>query len=191
MIHRIFSLILAITATYLAIESIKPLPAFHLLSLFLPSGIIYLLFLIPVLSFIYEKKVFGNRYFALLLFISILQMLSESELFEGIVDTLYVLGFDETSRFLLNLFTFNGSILIPFLISSMFLISSYAERIAEDVDRDYSFSRLPTLVMLTAFLILFYAIGKAFLQSFSNDFLIGLIAVFLIVGGVASLWWYR
>ncbi len=191
MIYRVFSLILAIAATYLAIESLKPLPAFHFVSLFLPTGIIYLLFLIPVISFIYGKKVFGNRYFALLLFISILQMISDSELFEGIIDTLYVLGFEETSRFLLNLFTFRGSILTPFLISSMFLISSYAERISEDMDKNYRFSRVPTLVMLTAFLILFYTAGKALIHSFSADLLVGLIAIFLVVGGVAFLWWYR
>lgn len=194
--YRFASLLAAMFATYVAIQSFSTTGVFGMLSLILSPQFIYLLFAIPLIMFLSGKKVFGPAYLTVLLILTLTPMFSDSEVFEGVVDSLYYLGFEGLSKTIVNLFPFSDVTLQMFAVTSLYLLSLYLDRIEEyerDLHREgYSYTAYPTVAILIVMLFAFYHLMPVLfgLKTY-GEFIYGLTAVFLLVVAIGVIWWSR
>ncbi|NOY10823.1 MAG: hypothetical protein GXO67_01790 [Archaeoglobi archaeon] len=194
--YRFAGLAASILATYVAVTTFAATRVYSIASMILSPDFAYLLFAVPVVSFLAGRRVFGTGYLTFLLLLSLTPMLSDSEVFEGIVDSLYYLGFESFSRSLADLFPFRDSLQSVLLVSMLYIASSYFERL-DEYEREiraegFSYSPIPTAVALVAVLFAVYTLVQSFQPPPTPSNLIyGLAAAFLLVISLAMAWWWR
>lgn len=196
MSYRIASLILSVIAGIIAVQTATTTGLFRILTMLTFPEFAYLVIAIPLISFLLGRKVFGTGYLALLILIALTPMLSESEVFEGVVDSLYYLGFEGLSRTLLDIFHLEDAFFQLFLISSLYIVSSYLERIEEYGkklrDEGYAFSLRPTMLALVAVLSALYTLPVELLYlKLQGDYLYGIAGALLLVVAISIMWWSR
>ncbi len=150
--YRVLAAILAVISGFLAVEAFRRTSLYGVLTLIMPSWIIYAVPALPVLGFLSERKVFGSGYYASLMILALIPSIQESEVFEGILDALYSLGYESISRMVLEMFPYQDSFSTAALITMLYILGIYSENLDEYEkelrSHGYSFSLLPTLVFL-------------------------------------------
>ncbi|WP_456370713.1 hypothetical protein [Geoglobus sp.] len=196
MSYRITSLVLSAVAGVIAVQTATSTGLFRILAMLIPQELVYVVVAIPLISFLLGRKVFGTSYLALLILIALTPMLPDSEVFEGVVDSLYYLGFKDLSRTLLDIFHLRDVYLQLFLISSLYIVSSYLERIEEYGKKlrseGYAFSLHPTMLALVAVLSALYTLPADWADlSLPGDYLYGIAGALLLVVAISVMWWSR
>ena len=194
--YRLASLASALLATYVAVQAFSTTGVYGIASLFLSPQFIYVLFVVPLVAFALGKRIFGNAYLSLLLILTVSPMLQDSEVFEGIVDSLYYLGFEGFSKAIVNMFPLRDSMLQVFAVTSLYLISLYLDRLEEyesELRREgYKYSAYPTVITLALLLIAFYTLQPHMLEiRVHGDFVYGAAAAFILVAAIGAIWWLK
>ena len=194
--YRLASLASALLATYVAVQAFSTTGVYGIASLFLSPQFIYVLFVVPLVAFALGKRIFGNAYLSLLLILTVSPMLQDSEVFEGIVDSLYYLGFEGFSKAIVNMFPLRDSMLQVFAVTSLYLISLYLDRLEEyesELRREgYKYSAYPTVITLALLLIAFYTLLPHMLEiRVYCDFVYGAAAAFILVAAIGTIWWLK
>ncbi|WP_457591349.1 hypothetical protein [Geoglobus sp.] len=194
--YRLASLASALLATYVAVQAFSTTGVYSIASLFLSPQFIYVLFVVPLVAFALGKRIFGKVYLSLLLILTVSPMLQDSEVFEGIVDSLYYLGFEGFSKAIVNMFPLRDSMLQVFAVTSLYLISLYLDRLEEYESelrrKGYKYSAYPTVITLALLLIAFYTLLPHMLEiRVYGDFVYGAAAASILVAAIGAIWWLK
>lgn len=109
--------VLAEIAAYLTYSNYLSSPLY----LFTPFPVEVIIFAIPLIGLIF-KRPFSFYFYSILVFFNLSPFLSRSEFFEGVLDTLYAMGFREISETLYSAFSsYNGNSTVLITVTWLYI----------------------------------------------------------------------
>ncbi len=194
--YRFLSLLISILAGIVAVETFRDTLIYAMLSVIMPSWIFYGVLVAPLLGFVRERRVFGTGYYFILVILALIPSIQDSELFEGLIDAVYYLGYEMVSRSILDMFPYTDSFNSLFLITALHLAGIYSENI-EVYERKletegYRFTLIPSLFLLTLTAGLIYTnLGRITSTTTEPDFVYTLISISLLSFSIIFIWRFK
>ena len=194
--YRFLSLLISILAGIVAVETFRDTLIYAMLSVIMPSWIFYGVLVAPLLGFVRERRVFGTGYYFILVILALIPSIQDSELFEGLIDAVYYLGYEMVSRSILDMFPYTDSFNSLFLITALHLAGIYSENI-EVYERKletegYRFTLIPSLFLLTLTAGLIYTnLSRITSITTEPDFIYTLISLSLLSFSIIFIWRFK
>ena len=195
--YRVIALILAIFSGFLAVDAFRNAALYGIINLIMPSWIPYTVIALPVLGFFADRRIFGSGYYISLMVLALIPSIQESEVFEGIVDAIYSLGYESVSRTILEMFPYQDSFSTAALITLLYIFGIYSENL-DEYERElrsqgYNFSLAPTLAFLALVIAIIYTNLNRINMTvmFKASFLYAVIALTIFSLSVTALWRMR
>lgn len=191
--YRIASLVIAILSGIIAVETFRQTVIYGMMSLVLPQWIPYAVLAAPLIGFMAEKRVFSLGYYIALTVLILIPLIQDSEVFEGMVDAIYSLGYGEISRTILGMFPYHDTFLTLTLITFLYIAGIYFENMDGIESRlkaeGFGFTLLPTPIFLALVLSAIYLKIDAILSfKTGSDFIYAIVAITVFSFSVIALW---
>ncbi|MBE8539094.1 hypothetical protein [Geoglobus acetivorans] len=192
--YRYLALTLAVASGLISVNHFVQTPLYGFVRMFVPDVAVYTIVAIPVIAYLSNRSVFSTPYLTVLLMLTILPSATGFELFEGILDSIYYLGFRDISKEIAGLLNFPFSMEIAYTIFSAFIVSVFAEglenhRVSER-DHGTGYSYLPTFTLVLIILAGYYRLLSS-IPSLDAGFMQALIAAFAILMALWAMWWWK
>ncbi len=191
--YKFISLIISFVSGIISIEVFTKTVVYKMMTLILPAWLPYAILTIPIFGFLAGKRVFSLGYFNILMILTLIPITQESELFEGVVDAIYSLGYQDLSRAVMEIFPYQDTISNLFLITFLYIIGIYSEnmdRYEEKLRNDgFHFSLYPTLIFLVLILLAIYPNTEMLaVPDLRSDLIVGIISLILFSFSVILIW---
>ncbi len=191
--YRFLSLVFSILAGTVAVETFRETLFYGILSMVLPPWIFYGVIAVPVIGFISEKRVFSTGYYIALVILVLIPSIQDSELFEGVIDAIYYLGYETLSRSIFDLFPYRDSLDSLFTVTALHLAGIYSENLEAFERRlnaeGYRFTVTPSLFLLMLTVGFVYInLDRISSISAESNFVYALISLLLLSFSIMLIW---
>ncbi|AIY90080.1 hypothetical protein [Geoglobus acetivorans] len=192
--YRHLSLTLAVISGIVSVNHFIQTPLYGFVKMFIPDAVVYTIVAIPVIAYLANRSVFSIPYFIVLLMLTILPSATGFEVFEGILDSIYYLGFRDISKEIAGLLNFPFSMETAYIIFSAFIVSVFAEGVENhrvfESNHGKGYGYLPTFMLVLVILAAYYNILSG-IPRLDAGFVQALIAAFAILMALWAMWWWK